>query len=150
VARAVGARCVTHLYRIRARIVAAIATDHAPHAPHTKELPFDQAPFGIVGVETALSLSLTELGLPIEKVIALLTWQPAKIAQIDDRFGRPIAAGEPANITVIDPTANWIRTMEASPSKSRNDAFENRNMVGRARHTIFEGEIVVRDGQSQR
>ena len=131
-------------------VLDAIATDHAPHAPHTKELPFDQAPFGIVGVETALSLSLTELGLPIEKVIALLTWQPAKIAQIDDRFGRPIAAGEPANITVIDPTANWIRTMEASPSKSRNDAFENRNMVGRARHTIFEGEIVVRDGQSQR
>jgi dihydroorotase len=131
-------------------VLDAIATDHAPHAPHTKELPFAEAPFGIVGVETALSLSLTELGLPIEKVIPLLTWHPAKIAQIDDRFGRPIAVGEPANITVIDPTATWTRIMETSPSKSRNDAFEGRNMVGRARHTIFEGELVVQDAQVQR
>ncbi len=67
--------------------VDAIATDHAPHAPELKDLPFDQAPAGMLGLETALSLALGETGLPIERVLALLSWQPAAIAGLDAAHG---------------------------------------------------------------
>ena len=82
----------------------AIATDHAPHAPEAKELPFDQAPPGMLGLETALALALTELRpARSSAVLALLSWQPAAIAGLADRHGGPIAAGRPANLCVIDP-----------------------------------------------
>src|SRR5438270_2350804 len=58
----------------------AIATDHAPHAQEAKEQPFDQAPPGMLGLETSLALALTELELPMERVLALLSWQPARLA----------------------------------------------------------------------
>ena len=74
--------------------VDAIATDHAPHAPELKELPFDQAPPGMLGLETALALALTELELPLAEVLALLSWRPAAIAGVADEHGGPIA--EPA------------------------------------------------------
>src|SRR3954451_5132800 len=81
----------------------AIATDHAPHALEAKEQPFDQAPPGMLGLETALALALDELSLPIERVLALLSWQPAAIAGIDHEHGGPIAEGRPANLCLIDP-----------------------------------------------
>ena len=81
----------------------AIATDHAPHAPHTKEVPLDEAPPGMLGLETALALSISELHLPLAQVVAALSWKPAAIAGVADRHGRPIAVGEPANLTVFDP-----------------------------------------------
>src|SRR5699024_6957307 len=64
--------------------ITAIATDHAPHTPETKELPFDEAPPGMLGLETALALALTELDLDIRRVFELLSTRPAKIARIDD------------------------------------------------------------------
>ena len=87
----------------------AIATDHAPHAQEAKEQPFDQAPPGMLGLETALALALTELGLPIEEVLALMSWRPAAIAGLGGAHGGPIAAGYPANLCVIDPTATVDR-----------------------------------------
>ena len=80
----------------------AIATDHAPHTSADKEKPFDSAPPGMLGLETALPLALTELDLPIERVLALMSWQPAAIAGID-AHGGPIAPGSAANLCVIDP-----------------------------------------------
>ena len=71
----------------------AIATDHAPHTQEDKEQAFDQAPPGMLGLETALALALTELDLPIEQVLALLSWQPARIAGLADRHGGPVAEG---------------------------------------------------------
>ena len=65
----------------------AIATDHAPHAPELKDLPFDQAPPGMLGLQTALSLALTELGLPVGRILALMSWQPAAIAGLDQADG---------------------------------------------------------------
>src|SRR5207248_7783958 len=65
----------------------AIATDHAPHAQEAKELPFDQAPPGMLGLETALALALNELDLPIERVLGLLSWQPARIAGLSGQHG---------------------------------------------------------------
>lgn len=128
----------------------AIATDHAPHPAHEKELPFDQAPPGMLGLETAFSLAFTELGLPIERVLALLSWQPAAIAGIDDRHGGPVAPGRPANLCVVDPRERWVVRGEAMASRSRNTPFEGREMTGRVRHTVLHGEVVVEGGVALR
>ncbi len=71
----------------------AIATDHAPHPPETKEGPLDQAPPGMLGLETALALSLTELDMPLADVVAALSWKPAAIAGLGNRHGRPVELG---------------------------------------------------------
>jgi dihydroorotase len=128
----------------------AIATDHAPHAPNTKELPFDQAPPGMLGLETALALALTELDQPVESVLGLLSWKPAALAGIDDRHGGPIAAGRVANICVIDPSQEWIVDSNKLASLSRNTPYEGRRLRGKVRHTLVSGEVVVRDGEAQR
>lgn len=135
---------------LRDGTVDAIATDHAPHAPELKELPFDQAPPGMLGLETALALALTELDLPIERVLAYMSWQPAKIAGIADRHGQPVAAGSHANLCVIDPAAEWTVDARALASKSRNTPYEGRKLRGKVRHTILNGIPSVIDGEVQR
>ncbi len=127
----------------------AIATDHAPHPQHLKELPFDEAPPGMLGLETALALALTELELPLAQVLSLLSWKPAAIANVDSTHGA-IAAGRPANLAIIDPDVTWVVRGDAMASKSRNTPFEGRTLRGRVRHTILHGEPVVVDGEAQR
>ncbi len=131
-------------------VIGAVATDHAPHAPETKELPFDQAPPGMLGLETALALALTELGLPIAQVLARLSWTPAAIAGIDDGHGIPVAEGNPANLCVIDPEVTWTVDGAAMASRSTNTPFQGRELRGRVRHTLLLGEPVVIDGEAQR
>ena len=128
----------------------AIATDHAPHPAQEKDKPFDQAPPGMLGLETALALSLTEAGLPIDRVVALLSWQPARIAAIDDRHGRPIDVGEPANLCVFDPEQRWTIRAADGASRSRNCPYEGRSVRGRVRHTLLAGEPTVLDGEATR
>jgi dihydroorotase len=130
--------------------VDAIATDHAPHAQETKEMPFDQAPPGMLGLETALALALTELDLPIERILALMSWQPAAIAGVAAEHGGPIANGRPANLCVIDPAARWTVDPNALASRSRNTPYAGRTLTGRVRHTVLRGEPVVVDGEAQR
>ena len=130
--------------------VDAIATDHAPHPPEAKEVPFDQAPPGMVGLETALGLALTELDLPLEQVLALLSWQPAAIAGLAGHHGGPVAVGAPANLCVIDPAARWVVDPARLASRSRNTPFAGRALTGRVRHTVLQGEPVVVDGEAQR
>jgi len=127
----------------------AIATDHAPHAPHLKELPFDQAPPGMLGLETALALAVTELDLPIEQVLALLSWRPAVIAGLTDHGG-PIEPGRPAHLCVIDPTHEWVVEPGSLASRARNTPYAGRRLRGKVRHTLLGGELVVRDGEAQR
>jgi dihydroorotase len=127
----------------------AIATDHAPHPQEAKESPFDEAPCGMLGLETALSLALTQTGLPIERVLALLSWQPARIAGLSDHGG-PITEGRPANLCVIDPSAEWTVDPSRLASRSRNTPYGGRAMTGRVRHTFLRGEPVVLDGEAQR
>jgi dihydroorotase len=127
----------------------AIATDHAPHAAHLKEQPFDQAPPGMLGLETALALALTELDLPLDEVLALLSWRPAAIAGIADRHGR-VEAGRPANLCVIDPAAAWVVDPDRLASRARNTPYTGRKLTGRVRHTVWRGEPVVIDGEAQR
>jgi dihydroorotase len=105
----------------------AIATDHAPHTQEVKEAPFDEAPCGMLGLETALALALTELALPIERVLA-----------------------PPANLVVIDPEATWVVDPYRLASRSRNTPYAGRTLTGRVRHTLLWGEPVVIDGEAQR
>jgi dihydroorotase len=128
----------------------AIATDHAPHAPETKELPFDQAPPGMLGLETALALALTELELPLADVLALLSWRPAAIAGVSDEHGGRLEAGRVANLCVVDPTTTWTVDPAALASKARNTPYAGRRLQGRVRHTFLRGEPVVLDGEATR
>jgi len=128
----------------------AIATDHAPHPPEAKEAPLDQAPPGMLGLETALALSLGELQMPLADVLAALSWKPAAIAGLDARHGRPVAAGEPANLAVVDPAHEWTVVPAQLASRSRNTPYAGRSMRGRVRHTVFDGVPVVIDGCAQR
>lgn len=128
----------------------AIATDHAPHAPHTKEAPLDQAPPGMLGLETALGLAITELDMPLTDIVAALSWKPAAIAGVAERHGRPIAVGEPANLTVFDPAAEWSVVPAHLASKSRNTPYAGRTLTGKVRHTVFRGAVVVADSTARR
>jgi len=128
----------------------AIATDHAPHAPHQKELPLDQAPPGMLGLETALAVAITELDMPLADIVAALSWKPASIAGVADRHGRPIEAGEPANLTVFDPAQEWTVVPARLASRSRNTPYAGSTLRGKVRHTLFRGTAVVVDGTPTR
>ena len=135
---------------LRDGTIDAIATDHAPHASHLKEQPLDQAPPGMLGLETALALSLTELNMETHAVLAALSWNPARIAGVGDRHGRPVAVGEPANVAIFDPTHEWVVDRDVVASKSKNTPYHGRTLRGKVRHTVFAGQVVVRDGVAQR
>jgi dihydroorotase len=127
-----------------------IATDHAPHAPEAKEQPFDQAPPGMLGLETALALALTVLDLAPAEVLGLLSWRPAAIVGADDAHGGPIVAGRPANLCVVDPSATWTVDPTRMASRSRNTPYAGMTLTGRVRHTLLHGEPVVVDAEAQR
>ncbi|MGA8371681.1 MAG: dihydroorotase [Acidimicrobiales bacterium] len=130
--------------------VDAIATDHAPHTPETKDQPFDQAPPGMLGLETALALALTELDLPLSSVLALLSWQPAAIAGLTEDHGGPVVPGAAANLCVIDPTETWKVDPAALASRSRNTPYTGRALIGRVRHTMLRGLPTVLEYEAQR
>jgi dihydroorotase len=131
----------------------AIATDHAPHVPEAKERTFEEAPPGMLGLETALALALSELVEPgvltLRDALARLSWQPAAIAGLD-AHGGPITAGRPANLCVIDPSVRWEVDPIRLASRSRNTPYAGRKLTGRVRHTVLRGEPVVVDGTAQR
>jgi len=126
----------------------AIATDHAPHASETKEQPLDQAPPGMLGLETALGVALAHLEMPLRDVVAALSWKPAAIAGVAAEHGRPVMAGEPANLVVFDPDEAWQVQPARLASKSRNTPYVGVDLRGRVRHTLLRGEPVVRDGKA--
>jgi dihydroorotase len=131
----------------------AIATDHAPHPAQEKERPFDEAPPGMLGLETALALTLTELVGPglldLPRALALLSWQPARLAGLADHGG-PIAPGRPGHLCVFDPETVWEVDPTRLASRSRNTPYAGRKLTGRVRHTLLAGEPVVIDSQAQR
>lgn len=127
----------------------AVATDHAPHTAQSKDLPLDEAPPGMLGLETALAVVLTYCDLDMERVVSAMSINPARIAGIDDRHGRPIVEGEPANLAVFDPEQRWTVTAADSASRSRNTPYEGRELRGRVRHTLVDGRAVVVDGRGE-
>ena len=128
----------------------AIATDHAPHTPDSKEGSFDAAPPGMLGVETAFAVANTELDMPLEKLLGLMSWQPAEIAGLSSRQGMDITEGAAANIAVIDPTEQWTIKGTSMASKAKNTPFDGKAVSGRVRHTIYKGELVVCGGKATR
>jgi dihydroorotase len=127
----------------------AIATDHAPHSPESKERPMLEAPPGMLGLQTALSVAITELELSIERVFALLSSGPARIAQIGATHGA-LSVGRPANLCVVDPTATWTVDPNRLASKARNTPYAGRTLSGVVRHTIWNGYPTVSNGEAQK
>jgi dihydroorotase len=133
----------------------AIATDHAPHAPETKEAPFEEAPPGMLGVETALAVVLTTLVEPgvltLDRALAALSWQPARLTGLDAHgHGGPIEAGRPANLCVVDPAYAWSVDGARLASRSRNTPWEGWKLTGKVRHTLLRGVPTVRDHEATR
>jgi dihydroorotase len=130
----------------------AIATDHAPHAVEDKEREFDHALPGTTGLETALAVALTELVgpgvVPLARVIEAMSAAPARIMRAPGHGG-PVEPGAGANLVAFDPEAEWV---VAAPfaSLSRNSAFLGRTVRGRVVHTMFRGDLVVRDHEAAR
>jgi len=130
----------------------AVATDHAPHARHDKEHAFIDAAFGMLGLETALSVVSTvmvETGqMGWADVARVMSANPARIAGLDGH-GRSLAVGEPANITLIDPQAQVTVDRDASVSLSRNNPWHGRSLTGAVHATLLRGVPTVLEGKVQ-
>lgn len=121
----------------------AIATDHAPHHADEKALEFDQAPFGIAGLETAVGLAfdLVHNGLiDLERVVQMCSTNPARIFNLADRGSLKVNAH--ADVTILDPQLEWVFDVNRSKSKSRNTPFHGRSLHGAAVATIVGGRLV--------
>ncbi len=121
-----------------------IATDHAPHEPALKDVEFDRAPFGILGFETAIALTLEQLvhtgNISLMRMVELFTTGPAKVLGKERR----LAAGQPADVTLFSTTHEWKYNVNDSPSKSRNSPFDGRTFKGAPMATIVAGKIVFK------
>jgi dihydroorotase len=130
----------------------AIATDHAPHAREDKEVEFAAAPPGMLGLETALGLTLTELVEPghltLAQAVERLTAGPARCRRVPGHGG-PVVTGSPANLAVFDPAARWTVRAERLASRSRNTPYAGRELRGKVVHTMLRGRLTVRDGQGR-
>ncbi|HEV3473452.1 MAG TPA: dihydroorotase, partial [Actinomycetota bacterium] len=126
----------------------AIATDHAPHADHEKDQEFSYAPPGMVGLETTLALTITNLVAPghldLANAIARLSTAPAAILRLEGHGS--LAIGRPANVVVFDPATTWTVDPYAFHSKSRNTPFGGMELTGRVQHTFFEGRHTYAEG----
>jgi len=124
-------------------VVDCIATDHAPHAMHEKEIEFELAPNGIIGLETALGLCLRwlhkEWRMPLGRVLGLLSAQPAALLGLKNRG--TLAVGSFGDAVVFDPTAEWTYRATESKSKAKNTPFDGWPMLGKVRWTVSEGRI---------
>ncbi|MCY3539600.1 MAG: dihydroorotase [bacterium] len=117
----------------------AVATDHAPHAAHEKDVPFEEAPKGVIGLETAFSAVCSVLGGPaLRTVFERMSVAPARIASLE-RHGNWIEPGIPANLVAVDPNQPWIP--QRYRSKSTNSLFTGVPLVGQVRLTIHDGRI---------
>jgi dihydroorotase len=122
--------------------VDAIATDHAPHEPAIKDVEFDKAPFGILGFETAIALSLERLvetgKLSLMRMVELFTTGPARVLGKE----RKLIAGAPADLTIFSLDRPWTYSVNDSASKSRNSPFDGRSFKGGPAATIVSGKLV--------
>ncbi|MCQ2752480.1 MAG: dihydroorotase [Coriobacteriales bacterium] len=123
-----------------------LSTDHAPHASHEKDMEFELAPFGTIGLETALSLIVDNLifkdKLKLSRFVELCSINPAKVLGIEPAT---INEGMPANLTIIDLNHKWTACAKEFASKSKNSAFLNKEFISRPRYTIVDGAFALYD-----
>lgn len=128
----------------------ALATDHAPHPHEDKDCEWAAAAFGMLGLESALSViidTMVEPGLVTWRQVAdFMSVRPAQIGLVADQ-GRPIAVGEPANLTVIDPAVRWVVDASKVASKSHNTPYAGRELPGKVVATFLRGRATVLDGK---
>jgi dihydroorotase len=124
----------------------AIATDHAPHAAHEKQVEFERASFGITGLETALALAITQLHgkakIPLARVVELFTSGPARVFDLRGRGS--LAKGNFADVTIFDPKKRWTFEASKSHSLSHNTPFDGWKFTGKVVATIVGGRVVFR------
>jgi dihydroorotase len=124
--------------------VDAIATDHAPHAVHEKQVEFERAAFGITGLETALALAITKLHrehkIPLTRIVELFTAGPARVFDLPHRGS--LAKGDFADVTIFDPKKRWTFEAAKSRSLSHNTPFDGWQFTGKVAATIVSGKIV--------
>ncbi|HEY2166668.1 MAG TPA: dihydroorotase [Jatrophihabitantaceae bacterium] len=128
----------------------AVATDHAPHAAHDKEHAFADAAFGMLGLQTALGVvadAMVRTGLLDWAGVAdRMSVRPALIGRLSGH-GRPIEAGQPANLTLLDPRGSWVVDADRLASLSRNTPFAGRTLPARVVATFLRGRATVRDSE---
>ncbi len=128
---------------VRGGVIDAIATDHAPHHYDEKLVEYDRAPFGVVGLETALGVAITTLhhenGVPLQRIIEMLTIGPARAFSLT---GGSLAIGSPADITVFDPVKEWTVDPRRFSSRSRNTPFAGWRLRGAVAATFVAGRQV--------
>jgi dihydroorotase len=124
----------------------AIATDHAPHAVHDKQVEFERAAFGVTGLETALGLAITRLvreqRMPLSRIVDLLSAGPARVLGLKHRG--TLARGSVADVTIFDPVARWTFNAGRSRSKARNTPFDGWQLTGKVVATIVGGQFAYR------
>ena len=129
---------------LRRGLVDCVATDHAPHARHEKEVPFEQAPMGTTGLETAFAALFTELVMPGEIELATVVERMSAGAALFDLPTPRIARGEPANICLVDLSAKWEVGARGYASRSDNCCFHGRTLHGRVVLTLAGGATAFR------
>jgi dihydroorotase len=130
---------------LRSGVIDCVATDHAPHARDEKEVPFEQAPMGTTGLETAFAAIYTELVLAGVLDLALLVQRMTAGAELFDLPTPRIAAGEPANLTLVDLDAEWVAGERGWESRSENCCFAGRTLRSRVLLTLSSGAVVFRE-----
>lgn len=127
--------------------VDAIATDHAPHAAHEKQVEFERAAFGITGLENALALAITQLHrehrIPLTRIVELFTSGPARVFDLNGRG--TLARGSFADVAIFDPKKRWTFDAAKSRSMSRNTPFDGWQFTGKVVATIVSGRVIHRD-----
>jgi dihydroorotase len=122
-----------------------VATDHAPHSSESKDCEWAEASFGMVGLETALSIVIKTMvcsgAMDYESVADRLSVAPARIGRYENH-GQPLEIGKPANITVVDTVAKWIVDRDLMSSRSKNTPFHGFELPGVVTHTFFNGKLV--------
>jgi len=143
---------------LRDGVVDAVATDHAPHTPELKDLAFDEAPAGMVGLEHAASLTFEALGgsdADPRLFFSVMSRGPARVAHLRPSDPRPrhgghggdLDDGDDANLVVFDPGARWTASREQLHGRSLNTPYHGRDLMGRVRTTFAKGRLVVDEGE---
>jgi dihydroorotase len=127
---------------LQSGVIDIVATDHAPHADHEKDVPFEHAPNGVIGLEWAAAFVNDRVGLDPVRFYEAMSVRPAAIARIAGQ-GRWLSVDGPANITVFDPQG--VTDVRDSRSKSRNAPYFGRSFTGAVRYTMYSGAMTYEE-----